>query len=130
MKLPFTIYDSRSTIWKKSGRAGCPLTAGDARGATNPSAFSRQSSIVNHQSQKGVALVITLILLSVTLLMALAFLAISKRDRGAVGTSIDTATARLAADAGQQFVEAQIAAVILSAANPYNFGPISSVNYQ
>ena len=62
--------------------------------------------------------------------MALAFLAISKRERGSVNTSIDTANARLLADAGQQFVEAQIAANILSTGNPYNFGLISSVNYQ
>jgi len=84
----------------------------------------------NPRSRRGVALVITLILLSVTLLMALAFLAISKRESGAVTTSVDTATARLAADAGQQFAEAEIAANILSTTNPYAFGPFVSVNYQ
>src|ERR1017187_8047779 len=39
-------------------------------------AAGRQSSIANHKSRSGVALVLTLILLSVTLVMALAFLAI------------------------------------------------------
>ena len=115
MKLPFTIHDLRFTVGKQPPASAVAV---------------RQSSIANRKSQRGVALVITLILLSVTLLMALAFLAISNRERGSVNTSIDTATARLAADAGQQFVEAQIAANILSSANPYNFGPISSVNYQ
>ena len=46
MKLPFTIYDLRFTIWKKSGRAASPLTAGHSRdngapGVTRPtSAFT------------------------------------------------------------------------------------------
>jgi len=98
--------------------------------ARSESASSCHLSPVTCHRQRGVALVITLILLSVTLLMALAFLAISKRERGAVTTSVDTATARLAADAGQQFAEAEIAANILSTTNPYGFGPFVSVNYQ
>src|SRR5208283_1074087 len=72
----------------------------------------------NRKSQRGVALVITLILLSVTLVMALALLAISSRERGSVTTQTDTTTARLAADAGQSFAEAQIAANILATTNP------------
>ncbi len=83
----------------------------------------------NRKSQRGVALVITLILLSVTLVMALAFLAISSRERGSVTTQTDTATARLAADAGQSFAEAQIAANILASTNPYGFGLLVSTNY-
>jgi len=115
MKLPFTIYDLRFTIEKQS---------------VMPAAASRKSSIANHKSQSGVALVITLILLSVTLVMAMAFLALSGRERGSVTTQTDTATARLAADAGQSFAEAQIAANILSSTNPYGFGLIVSMNYQ
>ena len=90
----------------------------------------RQSSIINHKSQSGVALVITLILLSVTLVMVLAFLAISGRERGSVTTQTDTTTTRLAADAGLAAAEAQIAANILSTTNPYSFGLIVSTNYQ
>jgi len=114
MKLPFTIYDLRFTIWKKSAKSA---------------AFNRQSSIANHKSQGGVALVITLILLSVTLVMALAFLAISSHERGSVSTQTDTATTRLAADAGLAAAEAQIAANVLSATNPYSFGLLVSTNY-
>ena len=80
-------------------------------------------------SQRGVALVLTLILLSVALVMALAFLAISGRERGSVTTQTDTATTRLAADAGLAAAEAQIAANILSTTNPYSFGLIVSTNY-
>jgi hypothetical protein len=130
MKLPFTIYDLRFTIVKQSGGAVSPLTAAGAHGVTRPTAFNRKASIVNHKSQRGVALIITLILLSVTLVMALAFLALSGRERGSVTTQTDTATARLAADAGQSFAEAQIAANILASTNPYAFGLIVSTNYQ
>ena len=40
--------------------------------------------------------------------MAVAFLAISRRERGSVTTSTDTATARLAADAALASAQAQI----------------------
>ncbi len=83
----------------------------------------------NPRSQRGVALVLTLILLSVALVMTLAFLAISGREQGSVTTQTDTATTRLAADAGLAAAEAQIAANILSTTNPYSFGLIVSTNY-
>jgi len=77
------------------------------------------------------ALVITLILLSVTLIMAVAFLAISRRERNAVTTTTDTATARLAADAALANAEAQIVANMFASSNAaaYNFGLLVSTNY-
>jgi hypothetical protein len=128
MKLPFTIYDLRFTIWKKSGRMVSPLTADGAHGVTRPTAINRQSSIINHKSQKGVALIITLILLAVTLVMALAFLAISRRESGSVTTAGETAAARLAAGAALANAEAQAVAGILSTTNPYDFGLLVSTN--
>lgn len=88
--------------------------------ATRPSAFG---------SQRGIALVITLILLSVTLVMAIAFLAISRRERGSVVTETDTVMARLAADSGLANAEAQILATVLQTTNPYNFNLLVSTNY-
>ena len=116
MKNKFTIYDLRFTICRKSA---------------NATAANRQSSIVNRQSKEGVALVITLILLSVTLVMAVAFLAISRRERNAVTTTTDTAGARLAADAALANAEAQIVANIFVTTNvaAYNFGLLVSTNY-
>jgi len=93
------------------------------------SVFSCHPSPVTRQSQRGVALIITLLLLSVALVMALAFLAISGREQGSVTTQTDTATTRLAADAGLAAAEAQIAANILSTTNPYSFGLLVSTNY-
>jgi hypothetical protein len=135
MKLPFTIYDLRFTIWKKSGRAGSPLPAdaqlrrarSDApclsQRGLQPLAFSIQPS------QHGVALIITLILLGVVTFMAIAFLALSRRERGAVTTVTDTTSARLAADAALANAEAQIVANVLSTTNPCNFGLLVSSNY-
>jgi hypothetical protein len=83
----------------------------------------------NRRSSSGIALVITLILLAVTLVMALAFLAISRRESGSVVTAADTATARLAADSALANAEAQVISGILSSTNPYNFGLVVSTNF-
>jgi hypothetical protein len=94
--------------------------------------FTHHSSLITHHSQKGIALVITLILLSVTLVMALAFLAISNRERKAVATVTDTAMARLAAETALAKAESQIIAGILASPNnagAYNYGLLVSTNY-
>jgi len=80
------------------------------------------------RSQQGVALIITVILLAVLTLTTLAFLAMSRRERGAVTTATDTASARLAADSALANAEAQILANALATTNPYNFGLIVSTN--
>jgi hypothetical protein len=80
-------------------------------------------------AQRGVALIITLILLSVTLVMAVAFLALSRRDRSAVGTTTDTAAARLAAESALAQAQAQIVANALAFNGFTNVGLIVSTNY-
>ena len=80
-------------------------------------------------SERGVALIITVILLSALTLMVLAFLTLSRQERGAVTTTTGTASARLAADAALANAEAQIVANALATTNPYNFGLIVSTNY-
>ena len=78
---------------------------------------TRHSPPVTRHPQNGVALIITLILLGVVTFMAIAFLALSKRERGAVATVTDTASARLAADAALAGAEAQVVANVLSTTN-------------
>jgi hypothetical protein len=92
---------------------------------------SCHASPVARHPQQGMALVITLILLSVTLIMAVAFLSISRREREAVSTTTDSASARLAADAALANAEAQIVANIFATTNSaaYNFGLLVSTNY-
>ena len=87
------------------------------------------SKLLTSSRRSGIALIITLILLSVTLVMALAFLAISRRESSSVTTAGDTATARLAADSALANAEAQAMANVLSTTNPYNFGLLVSTNY-
>src|ERR1039458_10096852 len=89
---------------------------------------SRPSSRVTRHSQSGVALVITLILLSVVTFMAITFLALSRRERSAVSTVTDTASARLAADAALANAEAQVIANVLATTNPFNFSLLVSTN--
>src|ERR1017187_6050562 len=90
---------------------------------------SRHVSRVTCHPQRGVALVITLILLSVVTFMAITFLALSRRERSAVTTVTDTASARLAADAALANAEAQVIANVLATTNPYNFSLLVSTNY-
>src|ERR1017187_6229521 len=89
-----------------------------------------QPSTLNPQpSRSGVALIITLILLSVVTFMAITFLALSRRERSAVTTVTDTATARLAADAALANAESQVIANVLATTNPFSFGLLVSTNY-
>lgn len=78
---------------------------------------------------RGVALIITLILLAVVTFMALTFLAVSRRERNAVTTTTDTTSAQLAADDALASAEGQIVANMLANTNPYNFGLLVSTNY-
>jgi hypothetical protein len=91
--------------------------------------YSCHPSPATRHPEKGIALVITLILLSVTLVMAIAFLAISRREAGSVTTSTDTVTARLAADAALANAQAQIIASVLATQNPYNPSLLVSTNF-
>src|ERR1051325_522030 len=52
------------------------------------------------EARKGVALIITLIMLAVITFMATTFLVLSRRERNAVTTTTDQTTARFAADTG------------------------------
>jgi hypothetical protein len=61
--------------------------------------------------------------------MAITFLALSRRERSAVTTVTDTASARLAADAALANAEAQVIANVLATTNPYNFTLLVSTNY-
>jgi hypothetical protein len=81
-------------------------------------------------AQRGIALVITLIMLSVTLVMAVAFLALARRERNSVSTATDTTNAKLAADSALAAAQAQIMANVLATnVGTYNFGLLVSTNY-
>lgn len=96
---------------------------------TGNQAAAGHSSLATCHFSRGVALVVTLILLAVTLVMAVAFLAISRRERGSVSTETDTTTAKLAADSALASAEARMVSDILNTTNPYVSRLYVSTNY-
>jgi hypothetical protein len=80
-------------------------------------------------SQRGVALVITLIMLAVVTFMATAFLTLSRRERGSVKVSTDQSTAQMMAEMGTAQAVAQTAARIIATSNLLHYDLIVSTNF-
>ncbi len=80
------------------------------------------------QSQRGVALIITLIMLAVVTIVALLFLGVARRNRGGVSLRQAQTDAEFAADAAFQRAKAEIIAEILSGSNVLNFDLMVSRN--
>jgi hypothetical protein len=83
---------------------------------------------MNRKSQRGVALVITLIMLSIVLIMAVLFLGISRRERASVTGNIELTVARNAADHGQSRALAEMIARITTFNSPFAYGMAVSTN--
>ena len=86
------------------------------------SRFTRHASPVTRHSERGVALVITLILLSVITFMAITFLVVSRSEHGSVTTQTDMTMARLAAETGRDRAIAELLTPMLTYTNPFNYG--------
>ncbi len=84
---------------------------------------------MNRQSQRGIALVITLIMLSVVTFMTVIFLAMSRRERASVKISEDQNTARLMADSANARVQAQVIAGMMAANNRLAYDFFVSTNF-
>ncbi len=81
------------------------------------------------RSERGVALVITLVLLSIITFMTITFLVVSQSQQGAVTTDTDQAIARMAADSALARAKAQLLASILATTNEFNYSLVVSTNY-
>ncbi len=80
--------------------------------------------------RSGIALVITLIMLSVTLVMAVAFLAVARREQAAVAIAADSSNARHGAEIALAAAEAQILANVMGGSNGfYTSTLLVSTNY-
>jgi hypothetical protein len=88
--------------------------------ATRPLSFNPRS---------GVALVVTLILLSVITFMAIAFLFLSRSERGAVANTTEQKIASLAAESAQNRAITELLSDIMSSTNEFNYGVRVSTNY-
>jgi hypothetical protein len=86
-----------------------------------------QSAIRNPQS--GIALVITLILLSVTAFMTITFLILSQRERGAVSVEANQTDARLAAETAVQQATARLVSSVIAFNNGNDYDLLVSTNY-
>jgi hypothetical protein len=84
---------------------------------------------MNRPSQRGVALVITLLMLSVVTFMAVVFLSMSRRERLAVTIVADHTDARLMADAALARAQSEVVARILATTNSYSYDFMSSTNF-
>jgi hypothetical protein len=90
---------------------------------------ARYGTMVAAGSREGVALVITLILLSVITFMAITFLVVSRSEQGQVHTETDQTIAKLAADSGLAEAELKLLTPMMVYGNEYNFDLLVSTNY-
>lgn len=90
----------------------------------------RHGSRVTPHAHRGVALVITLILLSVITFLAITFLAVARREKGSVTTTTEQKVATIAAESGLEHAKALINAAILSTTNAFNFDLLVSTNFE
>lgn len=81
-------------------------------------------------ARRGIALVITLIMLSVVTITAVAFLAVSRRDRNATISTGEQTDVRFLADAALNRARAEVAAGISAAGNRFAYNFLVSTNYQ
>lgn len=102
----------------------CQRPSRGSRGASTPLSASRVAG-----GQRGIALVVTLILLAVITFMAIAFLVLSSSQRNAVTSTTEQNVARFGADAGLAKAEMDLMASILVSTNPFSIGLQVSTNY-
>src|SRR5262245_54400584 len=79
--------------------------------------------------ERGVALVITLIMLSVITFMAVTFLVVSRVQRGAVETDSDQLAAKLAAEQAVEVALAELVTPIIANSNVASYNMRVSTNY-
>lgn len=84
---------------------------------------------MKHRSQQGVALVITLVMLSIVTIMALLFLGLSRRERASVKVTQDQTQARFMADSAISRAQAQLLGGIMANTNILDFDYQVSTNY-
>jgi len=122
---------ARSVAWENSPHepTAPPLPGGGIRGCRERSGTRWNASLPGSTAQSGVALVITLIMLSLVTLMAVVFLAVSRREKISVTVTNDQTDSRLMAEAGTARAVSEIIARILATTNPFNYDLIVSTNF-
>ena len=93
------------------------------------SLHNASTAIGRRRQVDSVALVITLLMLSVITFLAIAFLALSNRNQSSVIASLDVTTAQSMSDAAQARAQAEILAQIMASGDPLNYDYMVSRNY-
>jgi hypothetical protein len=83
----------------------------------------------SNRSERGVALVITLILLSIITFMAITLLVVTRSEKNSVSTTAEQNTAALMNDAAIENFKMLFIAPTLAFTNPFNFDFVVSTNY-
>lgn len=84
---------------------------------------------MNRSQQRGIALVITLIMLAVVTITAVAFLAVTRQDRASVGAAGEQLDARYAAETALQRAQAEVASRMIGSTNRLDFDLATSTNW-
>ena len=79
--------------------------------------------------EQGVALVVTLIMLAVVTFLAVAYLAMSRREQSSIHTATEQNRARLMAEAGFDHLKGKVMANILTYTNLGNYDLLVSTNF-
>ncbi len=111
-----------------------PVAAARQRAAQDGPAWRRgfrssNGSVGQHPAERGVALIVTVIMLSVIAFMAIAFLVLSQREKGSVTTTTDQTIATLAAENALESAQAELVATMLAFTNQYGNDLRVSTNY-
>ena len=83
----------------------------------------------DQRSERGVALVVTLLMLSVITFLAIAFLAMTQRDRAAVTSTMDVDGARNMSDAAFSRAQAEIVAQMSARGDVLSYDYMVSRNH-
>jgi hypothetical protein len=82
-----------------------------------------------YKQDRAVALVITLLMLSVITFLAIAFISMTKRDRSAVTATLDVDTARSMSDAALSRAQTEIVAQMMAQTDILSYNYLASHNY-
>lgn len=88
------------------------------------------SAALREARASGVALVATLIMLSLVTFMVVAFLGVARRERRSVAASLAVNEARAAMEAAQARGQADLAALLITFGDKYAYGVMVPTNYQ
>lgn len=81
------------------------------------------------RTESGVALITTLIMLSLVTFMAVAFLSLTRRERGSVKTAEQQTTARTAEETARVRAQWEVLARMIASRNRHNYDLLVSTNY-